>query len=219
MRKPNFPEPVQNVLRDNDLRSRYMLNLSLWANLLVAAFKLILGIAVQSFWLGAVGVFYGVLALIRFSLLRSFRKETPNAEQKAYRRTALLLNVLTLTMTGIFVQMIRDDQTYRYPGILIYVMAVWAFAKIIIAVKNLIQRRKEDEPILAAARTLSFAAALMSILALQTAMITEFGGGADFACTMNTIAGAVIAGLLIALSMMMLIKSDGIKKTFKTDAH
>ena len=205
MRKPNFPEPVQNVLRDNDLRSLYMLNLSLWANLLVAAFKLILGIAVQSFWLGAVGVFYGVLALIRFS--------------RAYRRTAFLLNVLTLTMTGIFVQMIRDDQTYRYPGLLIYVMAVWAFAKIIIAVKNLIQRRKEDEPILAAARCLSFAAALMSILALQTAMITEFGGGADFARTMNTIAGAVIAGLLIALSLMMLFKSGGIKKPFKTDAH
>ena len=100
MKKPNFPEPIQNVLRDSGLRSRYMLNLSLWANLLVAAFKLILGIAVQSFWLGAVGVFYGVLALMRFSLLRSFRRETPDAEQRAYRRTALLLNVLTLTMTG-----------------------------------------------------------------------------------------------------------------------
>ena len=148
MKKPNFPEPIQNVLRDNDLRSRYMLNLSLWANLLVAAFKLLFGIAVQSFWLGAVGVFYGVLAL-----------------------------------------------------------------------KNLIQRRKEDEPILAAARTLSFAAALMSILALQTAMITEFGGGADFARTMNTIAGAVISGLLIALSLMMLIKSGGIKICLKRDAH
>ena len=46
MKKPNFPEPIQNVLRDSGLRSRYMLNLPLWANLLVAAFKLILGIAV-----------------------------------------------------------------------------------------------------------------------------------------------------------------------------
>ena len=219
MKKWNISEFVRTVLRDNDLRSRYMLNLSLWANLLVAVFKLGIGIFVHSFWLGAVGVFYGVLALMRFSLLRSFRKETPDEEQRAYRRTAILLNVLTLTMTGIFVQMIRDDQTYRYPGILIYVMAVWAFAKIIIAVKNLIQRRKEDEPILAAARTLSFAAALMSILALQTAMITEFGGGADFARTMNTIAGAVIAALLIALSFIMLIKSGGIKNLFKKDAH
>ena len=59
----------------------------------------------------------------------------------------------------------------------------------------------------------------MSILALQTAMIAEFGGGADFARTMNTIAGAVIAGLLIALSLMMLIKSGGIKIRFKRDAH
>ena len=50
-------------------------------------------------------------------------------------------------------------------------------------------------------------------------MITEFGGGADFARTMNTIAGAVIAGLLIALSLMMLIKSGGIKIRLKRDAH
>ena len=143
MKKLNLPKPVQNVLRDSGLRSRYMLNLSLWANLLVAAFKLIFGIAVQSFWLGAVGVFYGVLAL-----------------------------------------------------------------------KNLIQRRKEDEPILAAARTLSFAAALMSILALQTALISQFGGNAvDFAHTMNGIAGAVITALLITLSALMLVKAS------KKDAH
>ena len=50
-------------------------------------------------------------------------------------------------------------------------------------------------------------------------MITEFGGGADFARTMNAIAGAVIAGLLIALSLMMLIKSGGIKICLKRDAH
>ena len=219
MKKLKIPEPIHTVLRDSGLRSRYTLNLSLWANLLVAAFKLGMGIFVHSFWLGAVGIFYGVLALMRFFLLRSFRTETPDAKRRAYRRTAILLNVLTLTMTGIFVQMIRDDQTYRYPGLLIYLMALWAFIKIITAVKNLIQRRKEDEPILAAARTLSFAAALMSILALQAAMITEFGGGVEFARTMNTIAGAVIAGLLIALSFIMLFKSGGIKISFRKDTH
>ena len=117
------------------------------------------------------------------------------------------------------IRMIRDGQTYRYPGILIYVMALWAFAKIIIAAKNLIQRRRDEQPILAAARTLSFAAALLSILALQAAMITEFGGGADFARTMNTIAGAVIAALLIALSLIMLMKSGSTKISFKKNAH
>lgn len=44
MKKLNLPEPVMTVLRNSDLRSRYMLNLPLWANLLVAAFKLGMGI-------------------------------------------------------------------------------------------------------------------------------------------------------------------------------
>ena len=219
MKKSIIPEPVQTVLRDSELRSRCMLRLSLGVNLLVAAVKLALGIAVRSFWLGAVGVYYGVLGLMRFSLLCSFRKKTPDAEQRAYRRTAILLNVLTLAMSGVIVQLIRDGQTYRYPGLLIYGMAVWAFAKIIIAVKNLVQRRRDEQPILAAARTLSFAAALMSILALQTAMITEFEGGADFARTMNTISGTAIAGLLLALSLMMLVKSGALKISRKKDAH
>ena len=76
-------------------------------------------------------------------------------------------------------------------------------------VKNLIQRRKEDEPILAAARCLSFAAALMSILALQTALISQFDKGeVDFAHTMNGVAGAVITALLITLSALMLAKAS-----------
>ena len=203
-----LPQPVQSALDDYDVRSRYMLYASLGFNLVYALFKLITGCYYRSFWLGALGVYYAALALMRFSLLRFLGKDTPQAGRDAYRRTAWRLNFLTLTMTGIFVQLIIKDQTFRYPGILIYAMALFAFAKIIIAVMNLIKRRKDENRVLAAARCVSFAGALMSILALQTAMITQFGGGADFAHTMNGIAGAVITGLMITLSALMIVKSS-----------
>lgn len=204
----------KEIYRDRNVRSRYILTLSLAANIAFALLELAEGLYFNSAWLVAIGFYYTVLALMRFSLLRSIRGADEQHGRKAYFRTAILLNVLTVTMTGIFAQLIIDDQSFHYPGVLIYAMALWAFIKIILAVKNLIQRRKEEEPILAAARCLSFAVALMSILALQTALISQFGEGeVDFAHTMNGIVGAVITALLITLSAMMLIKAS------KKEAH
>ena len=204
----------KETYRDQYARSRYILHFSLAANIAFALLELAEGLYFGSVWLIAIGAYYAVLGVMRFSLLRSIRSADAQQGKKAYFHTAILLNVLTLTMTGIFVQLIIDDQSFQYPGVLIYAMALWAFIKIILAVKNLIQRRKEEEPILAAARCLSFAAALMSILALQTALISQFGGDAvDFAHTMNGIAGAVITLLLIALSALMLAKA------WKKDTH
>ena len=204
----------REIYRDRNARSRYILHFSLAANIAFALLELAEGLYFGSMWLVAIGVYYAVLGVMRFSLLRSIRSADAQLGKKAYFRTAILLNVLTLTMTGIFAQLIIDDQSFHYPGVLIYAMALWAFIKIILAVKNLIQRRKEEQPILAAARCLSFAAALMSILALQTALISQFGGEAvNFAHTMNGIAGAVITALLITLSAMMLAKAS------KKEAH
>ena len=204
----------REIYRDRNARSRYILHFSLAANIAFTLLELAEGLYFGSMWLVAIGVYYAVLGVMRFFLLRSIRSADAQRGKKAYFRTANLLNVLTLTMTGIFAQLIIDDQSFHYPGVLIYAMALWAFIKIILAVKNLIQRRKEEEPILAAARCLSFAAALMSILALQTALISQFGGDAvDFAHAMNGIAGAVITALLIALSALMLAKA------WKKDAH
>jgi len=204
----------REIYRDRNARSRYILHFSLAANIAFALLELAEGLYFGSMWLVAIGVYYAVLGVMRFFLLRSIRSADAQRGKKAYFRTAILLNVLTLTMTGIFAQLIIDDQSFHYPGVLIYAMALWAFVKIIFAVKNLIRRRKEEQPILAAARCLSFAAALMSILALQTALISQFGGDAvDFAHTMNGIVGAVITALLITLSTLMLAKAS------KKDAH
>ncbi len=205
-------EKARAVYPDPETRSRYLLYLSLAGNAGFTLLELAGGIFTGSLWLTAIGAYYAVLALIRCSLVRSMRSQDGHAGKKAYFRTAILLNVLTVTMAGIFAQLIIDSRSFHYPGVFIYAMALWAFVKIILAVRNLIRGRKDDEPVPAAARCLSFAAALMSILALQTALISEFGGGSpDFAYTMNGISGAVITALMITLSALMLAKASKMK--------
>ena len=215
-----LPMKISEILFNYERRSQFMLNLSLALNLFYAIFKLGTGCYYHSFWMGALGIYYAVLAGLRFSLLRAIHRPIDQGGVLIYRRTGWLLNLLTLTMTGIFVQMVRENQAYDYPGVLIFAMAVWAFAKIIVAAVNLIKRQKDEKKVLAAARCISFAGALMSILALQTALLARFGEGAvTVAQTMNAITVAGVTALLITLSALMIARSGAWKYTDEKTLH
>ena len=204
----HLPRDKAEILLDYELRTKYILHLSLALNLLYALLKLGTGIYYHSFWMGALGIYYVVLSGLRFFLLRAMPLSESQRGTVIYHRTAWMLNLLTLTMTGIFVQMVRENRAYEYPGVVIFAMALWAFAKIIVAAVNLIKRQREENKVLAAARCLSFAGALMSILALQTALLARFGEGEiAFAQTMNTLSGAGVTALMVTLSALMIARS------------
>ena len=159
------------------------------------------------------GGYYGMLAIMRFLLIRQLKKEDPSAMCRAYRHTAWLLLGLTVIMTGIIGQTFVSRETYDYPGLLIYAFAAYSFGKMITAAVSLIWKRSHENRILAAARCVSFAQALMSILALQVAMINRFGADSPgFARNMNGTVGAVICLLVILIAVIMLVKSSSDKQ-------
>ena len=192
-----------------DERAPYVLNASLAFNLLYSIFKLAAGIVYGSFWMIGLGGYYGLLAVMRFLLMRRLKHGEHVLSRKAYRRTAWLLLGLTVIIAGMIAQTIIVQKTYEYPGLLIYVFAAFAFTKIIAATVSLIRKRHHENLVLAAARSVTFSQALMSVLALQVAMISRFGGNStDFARIMNGILGAVICLLVILVAIGMLVKTD-----------
>ena len=54
-------------------------------------------------------------------------------------------------------------------------MAMYAFYNIITAVMNVVKYRKYRSPVMSAAKVVSLAATLVSMLSLETAMLTQFG--------------------------------------------
>ena len=213
MPKTEWKDRVLPLIRSYDERAPLVLNASLAFNLLYALFKLIAGIWFRSFWMIGLGGYYGMLAIMRFLLIRQLRKEDPAAARRAYRRTAWLLLGLTIVMTGIIGQTFVSRETYDYPGPLIYAFAAFAFGKIITAVISLIRKRNHENRVLAAARCVSFAQALMSVLALQVALINRFGANSPgFARSMNGAAGTVICLLVILIAVIMLVKSSSDKQ-------
>jgi hypothetical protein len=69
-----------------------------------------------------------------------------------------------------------QSKGYDYPGILIYVMALYTFYSTIHAIVDIIRYRSLGSPVMSTAKIVSLSSALVSMLNLETAMFAQFGG-------------------------------------------
>lgn len=206
------------LIQDKPFRILVGLFAGLGINVCFGIFKVVLGIVYDSKWFIAVGGYYMLLSVIRVLLLRgrkhSLKQETPEQRRlyqlKAYRACGVLMFGLNFAMTGLVIQMIWWGQSFSYPGFVIYASAAYAFYAMGMAIKNLVKYWKVENPIFSAAKRLSFATAMVSILALQTAMISQFGAdsGVVFEKIMNTLTGSVVCVVILFMACSMVINAN-----------
>lgn len=158
-------------------------NLSLALNVFYAALKLVCGALYRSVWFGTLAVYYLLLAVMRFVLLRHARQSgfgaDVAAELRRYRSCGLILMLMNVALSGVVVLVVRGNEDFRYPGYRIYLMAMYVFYNIITAVRNVAKYRRYNSPAMSAAKAVSLAAALVSMLSLETAMLAQFDNGAN----------------------------------------
>lgn len=184
---------------------------SLAINLAFAIFKLAMGILYASFWFGAVAIYYGILCIVRFLLVRHIRKGDGELqrEYRQYRLCGYTQIAISIALSGVVYQLVHQGKTYHYPGLLIYAAATYAFYSMTMAVINLIKRNRLQSPALSASKALGFSTALVAILTLQTALLTTFGSDAAYAQIMNTISGTVVCLVTFSMGVFMVIYSSG----------
>lgn len=182
-------------------------------NFLYVVFRIFIGIRYASVWFITIAIYYLLLGVMRLTLILSYRNRNVKSELRCYRRTAWLLFLLNIPMGGMIVLMVLTDSGYSYPGYVIYLSALYTFYTVILAIVNLVKFRKLGSPILSAAKVLSFVAALMSLLGLQTAMISQFStGGESFRRMMNAITGGGVWFAVILTAVYMLLHSRKMKE-------
>ena len=181
-----------------------------------AVFNGVLGIMGLSAWYGALAVYYVLLAAMRGGVLsfhflgRKKYAADANGEKRADLRafgicgTGLVL--LPLCLSVVIAQTVRGINSFEHPGLTIYVAALYAFYKIVMSVINIFRARRSDELTVRAIRSINLADALVSILALQTAMFREFSPDAD-AGFANALTGFAVCALTAALGIFMIVRS------------
>ncbi|MGN0747376.1 MAG: hypothetical protein ACI4ML_11920 [Aristaeellaceae bacterium] len=202
---------IQRYLTDVHVRMHVSLHLSLGINLLYAVMKLLMGAYYRSVWFGTLGVYYALLTALRFMLLGHVRRKEPGkelvSELKLCRLCGAVLLPMTVALSGVVILALDRNEGFSYAGYLIYVAAMYAFYAVISAAVNLVKYKKYHSPVMSAAKAVSLASALVSIFALETAMLTQFGQEREplFRRVMVTATGAGICVIILGMAMVMML--------------
>ena len=199
---------VSRYLREDMFRAEAALYQGFFINLLYAGIKMFSGIYYRSIWFVTLAVYYILLAVMRASLLHYVRKgeKGKRSEWRRYRLCGIILLFMNVALSGIIVLVISMNSGFVYPGVLIYVMALYAFYATITAVWNLVKFRKYGSPVMSAAKVIGLTAALVSMLSLETAMLTQFGSddGQMFRQIMTASTGAGISIIVLGMAIFMI---------------
>ena len=193
-------------------RSKLMIYQGFFLNVLYALIKLLTGLFLGSSWYLALALYYFCLCVLRYSLLSYLRREPfRKTRQEAWRRYRLcggLLFLLNQALTMLVVYMIVQEDGFDYPGVMIYAMAGYAFYLVTMAIVSLIRFQRFQNPILSAAKIINLCVALVTMLALETAMLSRFGDRSSFARAILVASGGIFCAVVLCLAAGMVLRGS-----------
>lgn len=180
--------------------------LSLTFNVVFAIYYLVLAAVICSWWLFILGIYYLVLSVVRFFVLRS------KAEKyRIAKFTGWMLIMLSIALIGIVILSVVRDRGHELHMFVMIAMAAYAFTKVTLAIINLVKVRSSKPATLIALRNVSLADALVSIFALQRSMLVSFGGMAEEKIViMNAIIGFVVCVIVFLLGINLVKNKDNL---------
>jgi preprotein translocase subunit SecF len=101
-------------------------------------------------------------------------------------------------------------------------MAAYTFAALTTAIINVIKYRKYNSPVFSASKAISLAAALVSMLTLESTMLTTFGEGTMTVAAQKLMIGAtggVISVLIVATAIYMIVVGTKKLKELKSEVE
>ena len=208
---------VEKYLTDDIFQTQTMLLASLAMNIAAATFKFVMGVWFGSKWLVTVSIYFLTLSAMRLLLLNRERKskklETPEHKRlydlKGYRACGYMVLFMNMIVGRMIVQMLVDNEGYDYPGLMLYLIGLFAIANFANAIYNVKKYWHIYNPMISAAKRLSFSTALVLLYTLQTSALARFGNNHEqLRRLLNSISGAVVELVLFTMAILMIVRSN-----------
>jgi len=181
---------------------------SLLFNMVYSAYHIIFGITTHSWWFFTIGIYYAILSIVRFVVLRHKVKK-----QFVIRFTGIMLMVLSLSLVGTVILAFVKDRGTEFHLIVMLAIAVYAFTKITLATIKWIKARKSKSVKLITLRNISFADAFVSIFSLQRSMLVSFEGMSEIEIRiMNVATGSAVCIIVFLLGLNLVQQNRLIKR-------
>ena len=208
---------TKRLYRDYGYRTVITTFLSTGINVAYMVYNGVFGILNQSVWFNTMAVYYCLLGGMRFHSVgvkrRTDRMENREAARQkellVLRRDGILLFLMTVALSGMVFLTISENMDRSHSEIHAIAIAAYTFYKITISLMNMWKSRKMDSPILQAIRNIGFADALVSMISLQTVMLSSFqsDGQENFGTIMNGALGLVVCMIIVLMGVRMIYVS------------
>lgn len=206
-------------MTDAVYKNQVSLYATLGINILYAGVNAVMYVLYDSMWFVILATYYGILAWMRFLLLHYKAKhEIGNNRNGELHRTilcAVILLLVNVVLSGAVLMILYEGRGFFYHGIVIYVVALYTFYVTVYAIVNVIKYRKYNSPVMLTAKIIALSAALVSMLSLETAMLSEFGAEMEEMQKQILIAatgGGVSVAVVIMSGLMIVTSVKEIKK-------
>ena len=221
---PGCYQTVKTKLHNNKYADRYLTDVvykteiglyrSLAINLIYVTLNAVSGIIYKTYWFGIFAVYYGIIAIMRFLLVRYVGKNTIGnnylGELKRARLCAAILLTVNLALSAAVLMMVYFDRGFSYQGFLIYVIALYTFYITTTAIIDMVKYRKYKSPIMSTTKVIKMASALFSMLFLETAMFAQFGADTspEVKRIMIMATGAGISIVVVVMAIYMIVQTS-----------
>ena len=218
------PEHFQRLAKDTQLQINLSLYGTLAYNTIYAAFQLFAGIYYNSVWYLSIATYYTLLAIMRFSLLHYLRAnkagEDLESEYKRFRFCGVLLLVMNSALSAITFYITWQNQELRHHSATTVIFAIFTFLSFTLAIINVIRYKKLKSPIFFAAKLISLVSAVVSILALETAIMGYYSAQiSDEARQIITgITGTGVITVTICVGIFMVVRGTKNLKKIKKES-
>jgi len=166
----------------------------------------------KSFWFYSMFAYYVILGIMRFFLLTHTRKYEANEqvqiEIKKYIFSGWLLLFMNLTLAVIVFFMVFLGKTFHHHMITTIAMAAYTFFTFTFAIINIFRYRKYKSPVYSASKIISLIAGSVSMLTLETTMLTTFGTEESVMLgkILLPLTGVAVIGFAITMAILMIVK-------------
>ncbi|MBO5415943.1 MAG: hypothetical protein J6A83_04870 [Clostridia bacterium] len=204
---------VMRLSADARLRVKLSLYGSLIMNTAYAFFQFGLGLYHGSFWFHSLALYYLLLVIMRFFLLRDVRGMTQGdnirSELKRYRFCGVILLTMTLALVSMVFFITYFNRGVEHHYITTIALAAYTFASMTMAIVNVVKYRKYNSPLFSASKAINLAAATVSMLTLETAMLAAFGGEEveQMRGLMTLLTGVGVCLFVVAIAISMICKA------------
>ena len=207
---------------------RLRVNVSLCGTLIwntaYALLQLGMGFEHKTFWFYSLAGYYISLAVMRFFLVRHTSKhrhgEKIADELKKYRACGIIFLIMNTALALMIFFMVYWNRTFNHHEITAIALAAYTFTSFTIATVNIVKYRKYNSPVFSASKAINLASACVSMLTLESTMLTTFGDG-TMSLTERRIllgtSGAAISVFIIAMAIYMIVQSAKKIKLLKAE--